>query len=70
MACRGVYDDLDGFYRHACPPGTKSPRDENLEFDRDENDVIILVEDKGVWTPKGIRIKKGGLGRLKAFEQT
>jgi len=66
MACRGVYDDADG-YTHACPPGTAKPRDENLEFDRDENDEIIMERHGEHWRPKGKRIKKGGKGRLKAL---
>lgn len=50
MSCGGVYDtDHEGGYYHVCPPGTDTPRNENI----DPAD------------PKGKAIKAGGKGCLK-----
>ena len=55
LSCGGVYDpDQPGGYYHACPEGTKDPRDENLDDSRPD---------------KPIRPKKKGKGREEVPEE-
>ena len=55
LSCGGEYDpDQPGGYYHACPEGTKDPRDENLDDSRPD---------------KPIRPRKKGKGRVPAVEE-
>ena len=54
-SCNGTYRDQPGGYYHKCPPGTKSPRDENIDDSKPKDP-----------TTNKHPVKKKGKGKVQA----